>query len=981
MFDPFSVLGIIVLYMGVLFGAALWIERRRKQNRPPFARAMAYSLSLAIYCTTWTYYGSVGKAANSGMMFLGVYLGPTIAICLWWQVLRKMIRIKNFFRITSIADFISARYDKCQILAAMVTVAALVGTMPYIALQLRAVIMSFSLITHPVGTVAAGNDFPPLVPVVLVLIVLFTIVIGVRKLDPTERHEGMIAALSAECVLKLAAFLAAGVFVTYFLFDGFGDIIARIRSSPYKNLMGIGNAEAAPYLSWTTYLLLSMTAIFFLPRQFHVAVVENSDESDIRTAMWLFPLYMLLITLFVIPIALGGLLKGYPLDEADRFVLALPVNHGKPWLALLVFLGGFSAATGMVMVSSMTLATMITNHLLLPLVGWIRGFSFLRRHLLKCRWIAVAAVISLGYWFERNVGGSYILVNIGTISFAAAYQFAPVILGGMYWQRASRKGALLGLFAGFAVWGYTLLFPAFVKSGWFPPGILETGPFHIALLRPEHLLGLEGFDPYSHCLFWSTLFNAGCFVLGSLVFEQSRKEQGLAAEFVHALTTPASLETRTPAVEDIPLALKKEEIEKVLGQYFSARKSQKICETCVRKAGLEGRKRVSMRDLITLHGKVEKYLTGSIGASAAHRAMHEGIRFDEKESRRLSNVYAELLANLRVTPDELRRRVDYYRELEILLTSHARELEEKVQELNRQIHQRKKTEKELEKYRDHLEDLVEGRTRDLKTINEQLEKEILERKKAEDQILRLNRELEQRFMEIKSANRELESFSYTISHDLKAPLRAIDAFSNILLEDYSEKLDEEGRRLVRVVSRNTRRMGQLIHDLLAFSRLGRMEKKMESIDMEALVREVFLEVKAGAPGRAIDFRVKSIPAGCGDRSMMRQVWMNLISNAVKFTRRKSEAVIEIEGVRRQNEHRYSIRDNGAGFDMKYARKLFGVFQRLHKSGNFEGTGVGLAVVRQVIQAHGGRVWAESKPDRGAAFFFTLPVREDCGERG
>ena len=487
MIDSLTVITVFCLYMMSLFMTALWVERRSEMGRSPVNNPLIYSVSLAVYCTAWTYYGSVGKAATSGLLFLPIYLGPTIAIVLWWKVLRKLVRIKTIQHITSIADFISARYNKSQAVAALATVIALVGTTPYIALQFKAIISTFGIITSPEGSDPTWIGLH-LGPVVVGLMIMFTIILGIRRLDPTERHPGLIMAVAVECLVKLVAFLAAGIFVTYFMYDGFGDIFRQLLESTPKALENISNPDQGYYTLWTTYTILAMSAIMFLPRQFHVSVVENFDEKHIRTAMWVFPLYMVLINIFVFPIAMAGLLKGYPAEQADTFVLALPLEAGHTWLSLLVFLGGASAATGMIMIASLTVSTMITNHLLLPVLGWVPQLAFLRRHLMQCRWAAVACVILMGYWFERVVGESYMLVNIGMISFAAALQFAPVILGGIFWRRGNVKGALMGLGAGFIVWVYTLLLPAFVRSGWMSKELLTNGPWGISLFKPEQLL-------------------------------------------------------------------------------------------------------------------------------------------------------------------------------------------------------------------------------------------------------------------------------------------------------------------------------------------------------------------------------------------------------------------------------------------------------------------------------------------------------------
>ncbi len=626
-------------------------------------------------------------------------------------VLRKLVRIKNMHRITSIADFISARYGKSEMIAALVTLIALVGIMPYIALQLKAILSTFDIITASSGTkISWVRSHVGLM--VVGLMTVFTIMLGVRRLDPTERHEGMIMALAAECLVKLVGMIAAGIFVTYFLYDGFGDILLRLSNSPFRQLMSIAGERTTPYLTWMTYLILAMFAILLLPRQFHVAVVENSDEKHILTAMWLFPLYLLLINIFVFPIAAGGLLKGYPAEAADNFVLLLPIDYGAGWLAILVFMGGISAATGMIMVSSVTLSTMIINHLFLPLIRGFDTLAFLHKHLLECKWAAVGLVIIFGYWFELVVVAPYMLVNIGIISFAAVLQFAPVLIGGICWRGANKIGACLALAGGFTTWLYTLLLPSFLKSGLQHSDLLQSGPFGIAFLKPEALFGLTAFEPLTHSVFWSLVINIGFFVFGSLIFKQSPEEESQAEEFVGSLTAVPTPRHAYHQEAYVDLAAKKKEIEALLKQYFTEEEVRWNLSNCLDRLGLEGKSQTTIGELLALHNEVEKFLAGSIGAPAAHKAMTRGMIFSPRETKDLMKIYGQVLADFRITPQELKVKIDYYEEKETLLTAHAQELKELNKALELRILEQRETEKALakseEKYRSIFENAPDG---------------------------------------------------------------------------------------------------------------------------------------------------------------------------------------------------------------------------------------------------------------------------------
>lgn len=541
--------GLILLtscaYLGILFAIAYWGDKRADAGRSIIANPYIYALSMAVYATSWTFYGSVGRAAASGVGFLPIYLGPTLMAALFWLVLRKMIRISKANRITSIADFIAARYGKSALLGGLVTLIAVIGVIPYIALQLKAVSSSF-LILWQYPEIRMPNQGQALGPLqdtalyVALLLALFTIVFGTRHLDATERHEGMVAAIAFESLVKLLAFLAAGIFVTFGLYHGFADLFAQAARLPdIDRLLTLGG-PAGTYGSWASLIFLSMLSILFLPRQFQISVVENVNENHLAKAIWLFPLYLLAINVFVLPITFAGLMQ-FPAGtvDADAFVLTLPMAHSQEALALLVFVGGLSAATGMVIVETIALSTMICNDLAMPLLLRWKAFGLAQRHdlsglLLGIRRGAILLLMLLGYLYYRAAGEAYALVSIGLVSFAAVAQFAPAMLGGMYWKQGTRAGALSGLSLGFLLWAYTLLLPAFAKSGWLPLSFIEQGPLAISWLKPLALFGLTGLDEIGHSLFWSLLGNLGAYVGVSLFGRQSSREHAQALLFVDA---------------------------------------------------------------------------------------------------------------------------------------------------------------------------------------------------------------------------------------------------------------------------------------------------------------------------------------------------------------------------------------------------------------------------------------------------------------
>jgi Na+/proline symporter/nitrogen-specific signal transduction histidine kinase len=535
------VISVSFAYLLLLFAVAYWGDARAASGRSVIGNAWVYGLSMAVYCTAWTYFGSVGRAASSGVWFLPIYLGPMLAMLLAWMVVRKMIRIAKTYRITSIADFIASRYGKSPLLAGLVTLITVVGIVPYIALQLKAIASGYAVLTSPLGqpTVQSMDWWSDSTLYVALALAGFTMVFGARHLDGTERHEGMVAAIAFESVVKLMAFLAVGLFVSFGLFHSPAALYEQAYAAPsLRELLQFGQGQPFAHAQWLGLTLLAMLSVIFLPRQFQVMVIENVDEQHLKRAVWVFPLYLLLINLFVLPIALGGLLHfGAGRMDPETFILSLPLSTGHSWLALAAFVGGLSAATGMVIVEAIAVSTMVCNDLVMPLLlrmhrFGVRASSDLTGLLLWIRRLAILLVLLLGYLYFHLAGEAYALVSIGLISFAAVAQFAPAMLGGMYWRGGTQRGALLGLLAGFGFWVYMLMLPSLAKSGWLPDAFLHEGLFGWWLLKPEAFLGLTGLDGLTHALFWSMLANVGVYVGVSLWRAPSAAETSQALLFV-----------------------------------------------------------------------------------------------------------------------------------------------------------------------------------------------------------------------------------------------------------------------------------------------------------------------------------------------------------------------------------------------------------------------------------------------------------------
>jgi Na+/proline symporter/signal transduction histidine kinase len=915
-------------YLGVLFAVAYWGDRRKDAGRSVISNGTIYALSLAVYATSWTFYGSVGRAAETGAGFLPIYLGPTIMVAFWWFLLRSMIRSSKRHRITSLADLVAHRYGNSALLGGLVTVIAVIGIVPYIALQLKAVSDTFAVLHSGAVTVAPGSASTPVLQdtalYVALFLAAFTILFGTRHLDASERHEGMVAAIALESVVKLVAFLAGGLYVTFGIFDGLGDLFDRAASNAQTAAL-FTLAPHTSYQSWFWLIVLSMFAILFLPRQFQVAVVENVDERHLNTAIWLFPLYLLAINLFVLPIAIGGLLVfGRGDVNPDTFVLALPIATDQPLIALTVFVGGLSAATGMVIVETIALATMVSNSLVLPSLLWferrlsrtpvtsgpaaagaglpLASFGYggdLGRLTLRIRRTTIVGVLLLGYAYFRLAGEGPALVAIGLVSFAAVAQFAPAVIGGLLWRGGTRNGALVGLLVGFAVWTYTLLLPTFARSGWLPASFLTEGPWGVGLLRPGQLFGLEGMDDISHGMFWSMLLNAGCYVVVSMIGRgrESRHSATLrvGAELTGLDGEPAGLSR--VSVDELQILLQRflgtEAAKDVLEDYLRARENPDSPLATSRVADGE------------LVRQVEVLLSGAVGTTSA-RVMVASVVND----------------NDPLHVDEV---MDILDEASQVL-AYSRELERKSQELERA-------------------------TAELREANERLQ----------------------------DLDRLKDEFVSSVSHELRTPLTSIRAFSEILLDNI-DLPGEEREKFLRIVVHETERLTRLINQVLDMSKLasGTVQWNITDVDLGGVVQDSATACEQLVEQRGALLTVSvppDVPAVRADRDRLVQVMLNLLSNAAKFcapVHGRVSVTLSVE----HDDLRVDVTDNGDGIPLTDQERIFERFQQGPRAGegNDRGTGLGLPISREIIRHFGGRFWVQSTPRHGATFSFTVPMQ-------
>ena len=896
-------------YLLLLFGIAEFADRRALAGRSVIGNAWVYALSMGVYCTAWTYFGSIGRAATLGLWFLPIYLGPTLAMVLAWMVVRKMIRISRSYRITSIADFIASRYGKSRLLAGLVTLIAVIGILPYVALQLKAIAIGFEVMTTPIGAphAAPGAWWSDSTFYIALVLAGFTIAFGTRHLDTTERHEGMVAAIAFESVVKLVAFLAVGVFVTWGMFDGPTDLFERARALPEAaRVLRLETDSSFAGGQWFALMLLAMFSVLFLPRQFQMLVVENVDERHLKRAVWVFPLYMLAINLFVLPIALGGLLHFGPgRMNPETFILSLPLALGSQTLALVAFVGGLSAATGMVIVEAIAISTMVCNDLVLPWLLRTRRFGAAAQRdlsgvLRPIRRGVIFALLMLGYLYFRLAGEAYALVSIGLISFAAVAQFAPALLAGMYWKGGTRAGAIAGLTAGFALWAYTLMLPSIAKSGWLADSFLHHGPFGIGLLKPEQWLGLTGLDALTHSLFWSLLANVGLLVGVSLWRAPSARETGQALLFVDVFE-------RTATAGHDPVfwrgRAKVADLLATVGRFLGRDAAQRLFADYAERAGVVGIDQIPPNAQLVQFAETQ--LAGAIGSVSARA------------------VVASVVEEETLAIDDVMRIVDEASQLRAY--SHA--LEEKSLSLERASAELRAANEQLKSLDRLKDDFMSSVTHELRTPLTSI--------RALAELMQDDADMEtgqrQQFLAIVVG--ETERLTRLVNQVLDmAKIEAGQA------EWHNSDIDL--RALLTQVVQTTREM---------FRERG---------------AEVTLEMPSSS--------LSPLPALRADRDRLTQVMLNLLTNAAKFLPSVGGQV-EVRLLATDAGATVEVQDNGPGVAPDLQRDVFEKFrQGGDQSNRTQGTGLGLPISRRIIEHFGGRMWLRQEPGQGACFCFNLP---------
>ncbi len=984
MFAPYNLFGIVLGYLFLLFAIAYYAERQEKKGKSIVNNPYIYSLSLAVYCTSWTFYGSVGKAATSGLSFLTIYLGPTLMAALWMVVLRKVVRLAKANRITTLSDFIGSRYGKSLFLSSLVTFIAVIGITPYIGLQIKAIITTFTIISGEVAGSAAAGLF------ITLILGIFAIIFGARSLDASERHGGLVFAIAFESIVKLVAFLFVGLFVTYGLFDGFSDILSRIKDSEHSVLLFIGIGTGTEYAEWMSLLFLSMMAIMFLPRQFQMAVVENYDERHIAKAAWLFPLYLFLINIFVLPIAFGGLLLGGTGKMADYFVLTLPLNHGSKYLSLFAFIGGFSAATAMVIVEALALSTMVMNSIIMPALVNYHDARRFPAVILNIKRLVILGIVYMGYLFASSIGEFYTLVDIGLKSFEAVSIFAPAFFLGLYWKRGTKAGAAAGLLAGFVVWFYTLIIPALVKAGIVTDVGIIGYLINSEILNPHNLFGIKALGKWGNSLFWGMFFNLIAYVGVSVFTRQSKEEEIQSLVFVESYEKVRELAHGSSyTVMDI---------EDILAQYIGRTEAKDIIQGYLSRKSKKGEE-LSSQELFELRDEAEKALSGAIGSSMAAIIFEDKLVLTEKERGELSESIRHITESLRFSRQELadaNRNLAYLKEFSENIIESAPAGIVTIDSFLRVKYWNKEMEtvtgiKKSEASNRPIIDLLPWITKETLMQSEQREmtvqtpslqsfkinispfkdpsggyvvilEDITEKKKMEEKLLQA------------SKLASIGKLTAGISHEIGNPLASISSLVQELrsLTMGAEKDTEFTGESLKTINSHIERIVKIVRSLGDFARLSSAEKTVSNIS-EILDRTINL-VKYDKRFKNIQLAtdIEDIPLLKVNPDKIQQVFLNLMINALDampdggslgISMKKAAGFIEVV-----------FTDSGAGIDESVLDRIFDPFFTTKAPG--KGTGLGLSICYGIIREHNGTITVKSRKGEGTTFVIRLPIEHN-----
>jgi Na+/proline symporter/CheY-like chemotaxis protein len=1023
---------IALAYIGFLFLVASYGDRARASARGTASRLWIYPLSLAIYCTSWTFFGSVGLASRTGYEFLAIYIGPALMVGLGAPLILRIVRLAKNQNITSIADLIAARYGKSQAVAATVASIAIVGMVPYIALQLKAVSASVGTIlasASPAGTVMFGDS----ALFVALFMAVFAVLFGTRHIDATEHQDGLMLAIATESIVKLVSFLVVGIFVTFVMFPGPLALLARALEEP-RTAAVLTNAP--PFANFCAMTALSLFAVILLPRQFHVSVVENHNKTEIRRAAWLFPLYLVLINVFVVPIAMAGLLA-FPggRTDGDMLVLALPLSAHSRIVTLVAFVGGLSAATAMVIVESVALAIMVSNDLVVPLL-LKRGANAAGEprdagaRLLAIRRTAIFVILFLAYAYYRSAGDAQ-LASIGLLSFAAIAQFAPALFGGLVWRRGTAPGAMAGMIAGIAVWSYTLLLPSVSEAGLIGAALLRDGPWGLSLLRPQALFGID-LPPLVHGVLCSLGLNIACYIGASLLRRPRAIERVQAELFVPPALTPI-LTQRAPSFRLRRASVTVEELIATIARYLGEERTRGSFASfaAARRIGLDPHSEADIE--LLQHG--EYLLASAIGAASsrlvlslligkhalstraalkllddANTAIHynrqvlqtalnhvgQGIAVFDKDlnlacwNRQFGELFdlPHELTRVGVGLAEIIRQIARHeeREAEATIEASVRERAARYTAVDAPF---------LERFAERglVIEVRSNRMPDgglvttftditpsvkaaeaLERANATLERRVRERTR---ELTRLNAELHRAKAEADHANASKTRFIAAASHDILQPLNAARLYVTSLGEREHAGADRE---LVRNIDASLEAVEDIFSALLDISRLdsGVLKPALSAFRIDELLARLGVEFAPLAREKGLELTV--MPCSLvvrSDRRLLGRLLQNLVSNAIKYT----PAGRVLVGCRRSGRMlRIDVCDTGIGIPQSKRRTVFKEFHRLDQGARVaRGVGLGLSIVERIGRVLGCKVSLDSNAGRGSRFSVEVPraAAADC----
>src|SRR5262245_2020893 len=1023
MLQGWIVIAVALGYIGLLFVVASYGDRTRRFGREGRWRFI-YPLSLAIYCTSWTFFGSVGLASRTGFDFLAIYIGPMLLIGLCSPLIVRIVRLAKAQNITSIADFIAARYGKAQTVAATVALIAIIGTVPYIALQLKAVSSSLATILVPLGP-ASGTMQPVFGDIALyvaVAMAIFAVLFGTRHIDATEHQDGLMLAIATESIVKLVAFVGVGVFVTFWMFDGPLSLFAQALQRPDTAAVLTREPVLGTFLSMT---LLSVFAIVLLPRQFHVTVVENNSEEEIRRASWLFPLYLVLINLFVVPIALAGLLTFAPGQvDSDMFVLALPLAAHSDLFTIAAFVGGLSAATAMVIVESVALAIMISNDIVMPLVlqrreTLITGRDDVGGLLLAIRRMAIFAILLLAYVYYRLAGEAQ-LASIGLLSFAAVAQLAPAFFGGLIWRRSTAGGALAGMTIGILVWAYTLLLPSLADAGIVGQSLLSQGPWGLALLRPQALIGLD-LPPLAHGVIWGLSLNVLAYVVFSLGQAPSSIERLQADLFVPSHLTPIPPSFR---LWRSPVTV--EELTTTVARYLGQERTRTSFDSYALTRGMSIDPKAEADFQLLRYA--EHLLASAIGAASSRLVLSLLLRKRTVSRKAALKLLDDANAAIHYNREILQTALDHVRQgiavfdkelhlacwnrqfgeilalppqltrvgtgLDHILHFHAEQSTSDKNTADALVRERlaryvASSEPFLQRFAER--DLVmEVRANpmpdggivttftditpsvkaaeELERANESLERRVRERT---EELTHLNTELGRAKGEAEQANISKTRFLAAASHDILQPLNAARLYVTSLVERQRGRDDAQ---LIGNIDASLDAVEEIFGALLDISRLdtGAMKPEIVSFRIDELFRQLEVEFTPLAQEKGL--KLQLVPCSLGiqsDRRLLRRLLQNLVSNAIKYT---PEGRVLVGCRRRRRRLRIDVYDTGLGVPASKRRAIFQEFHRLDRGAKVaRGLGLGLSIVERIARVLDHKIAVTSAVGHGSHFSVEVPL--------